>query len=358
MIRTSTVMIAVAWLGMPQIARADFDVDLRDGCPPGAREVRRDVAYASAADIAPYGGTQEKLTGPVPELDSALVPTSFVMAGSYTHYSPAMAAQRARIWEGSLMAHLNLATDRTWLDDDLSIGFTFIASGASVSSGDSVAMVPNAAPSEYGNLVLAVSLRGHGLTSIIDNGPPRLSALRHAWAFQVLGAIPPGSQDSAAAKQALTLEQWYPYDSYRYAPHWALGASAEWRMESIGCYAPFVHLRIGFVMNPNLDTKTGETDNVMFLAPQTLTLGVYPTARLAAMFQYGLLIYYSPAAPRRDDPLPGTNAVHRFRFATELPVGTVRVGAHLDLFRGATLYDGTVFGVYVSSGLVGGGNRL
>src|SRR6185295_18579584 len=134
--------------------RAEYDIELRDGCPPGNLEVLPDIAYPARGDAPLYRGTQLKRTGAVADLDSALVPTGFVLGGSYTHFSPSLPSQRARIWEQNLQFHLNLATDLVVLDDHVSFGFTVMASHAAISPGDWSANGPNPSPSGLGNIVL------------------------------------------------------------------------------------------------------------------------------------------------------------------------------------------------------------
>lgn len=343
--------VVLAWC-TAATAHAEYQPNSRDGCPPGSVEVLKDVAYPTAASAPRYAGVEERQTGAVGQFDSALVPTRLILGTSYTHFGPANAAQRARIWSEDVQLHVNgdPANWRPYGHDNWSIGGSVMWSHAGVLPGDGTATSANPAPSRSGNLVLALAVRGHGVTSKIEDDSVQLAGLRHAWAAQLIGALPPEAENPRQALQALSLLQLFPYDSYRYAPHWALGISFEWRMEAVGCYAPFVHFRVGGVLNPNLDAMTGRTQNDMVLAPQSLAVGFYPTTGLAALFQYSVLVYYSPAEPRRTDPLIGTNAVHRFRFAVEKPWGPITLSAQLDLFRGATQYDGTVLGVFIATG--------
>jgi hypothetical protein len=140
------------------------------------------------------------------------------------------------------------------------------------------------------------------------------------------------------------------FEGYLISPRPTWGAAFEIRSEGVGCYAPFVHLRMSATLTDAVtDPAQSPREHMVWLAPQTLTFGVSPSSHASVLFQYGLLVYFTGETARGSPAsLIGATAVHRFRFGGERVAGPLSFSAHLDFFLGSTLYDGSVFGVSVN----------
>jgi hypothetical protein len=343
----ATIVILVS----TRTAHAGIDTDWRDGCPAGNMQTAGDVSYASSDDTPKYRGTNVRRTGAAPDLDSALIPSRFGLAGFYAHLSSSASGAGVPAYLAGWIAHAHQNVDFSETDERIwSFGASEMLAGMEITENSTTAF-------QLGNFVFAPSLRRHWTTTGTDvekSAPDRFDSsvidpvgLRHAIAFQGLIAgryqwgTGPGEAD-----QDFRLLQRTAFDGYLIAPRETLGLAFETRSEGVGCYAPFVHLRLSILGTHDTAGK------LMALAPQTLAVGFYASSHFAIMFQYGLLLY--EATNREHRALLDTNAIHRFRIGGEWTSQDWSFAAHFDLFRGSTLYDGTVFGFSVSHGIGAG----
>lgn len=343
-----SVIVATA-----SVARADYDSEWRDGCPPGNLEQVADyIAYSRA-----YGhdgsqsvySTDADQIGPTADLDSALVPTRVMAQGQYDHFSFGNDGNgRARLLGTTVQAHLNfpginfnpLVPIGTWR-----FAASLNLAALQMMSGDGLGS--SAAPGQWGNIVLAPALRHTWMTSYIHHKrKPRdpitdldgdITALRHAVAFQGLVTASPETYD---VNETMLLWKRSAFDSALFSPHRTWGGSFEYRTEGVGCYSPFFHLRLAALWTSDL---AGER---LMIFPETVTVGMSAAAHTSVYFQYGAVVTIG-SSDENLSPVFGANVIHRFRFGVDWSFAHVSVGAHLDEFRGSFAYDGTVLGVYV-----------
>jgi len=333
-------LVAIVLLALSGRARADW----RDGCPAGNLQSAADVTYTKAADAPGPGETNPRLLGPAPQLDSALVPTRVLLAPAYLHFEGSSDAPRAQLIGALAQVNLNAGqsapTRAVVFGASLTVPYLNVEGNNLAAGGQSAP-----APAQLGNLVLGLSLKRHWLTSFLDDrttdARAYIAGVRNAWAVQLIGAARPWSHD---ADGSTILLQRTAFDAALFTPHKAGGPAFEWRSEGVGCFAPFIHVRLSVVFS-----KDARDQHWSIFAPQTLALGLAPSSRFTAMVQYGMVFsaYTGPAGGAGQAVLP-TNVVHRIRFGVDLSGGSISAGAALDLFLNSALYDGTALVGYVA----------
>ena len=351
----------IAWLCAPRPARADYDSDWRDGCPPGNLERAADyLAYsrahppgAAAAPAAPYS-TDANQTGPSDGFDSAIIPTRLLVLGDYAHYADGRVTVpggdsrdigRARLVNVLVQAHLNVPLA---VDDQLRLGVTAVAPWAQRLPGDGA----GSAPHQFGNIAVMTSLRFGWLSSYLHrrqgSADPEgdVAAVRHAIAIQGMVTGAPVDYDRA---DRLILARRSGFEGYLFTPRRSYGGSLEYRAEGVGCYSPFFHLRLsGF--------GTATDGRTTLLLPQTVALGLAVASDTSVFFQYGLLVTVGAQDQRPDqEPLFVSDAVHRLRVGIAWSFPRWSVTAHLDQFLGNAAYQGTLLTVYMSLHIGGHG---
>lgn len=335
-------LVLAAWC-WPLVARADYDPEWRDGCPPANFERAADhIAFSRSIDRPEAAhddyNTDPHQVGVVPDFDSAFLPTRIAVLGTYSHFADSSdevspdehdAATRARLFGGALQLHVNWTVADEWR-----LGASVTAGVLDRLSGDS-----GSTPRQLANIAFAPAIRHGFLTSFIHAEPGHtIAALRHGVALQGLVTASPTTFD---AMERLVLMRHSAFDSYLYSPHRTWGGFFEYRIEGVGCYSPFIHLRLG-------GTKTTDlAGHGMWVLPESVAAGLAVAADASVFAQYSVLVAVG-TNPVESDPILGSNVIHRFRIGLEWESPLATLGTHLDLFRGSVAYNGTVIGVYAS----------
>jgi hypothetical protein len=338
-------LVVVAIVFASTNAQADFQSEWRDGCPAGSLSVKPDLDYTTDKGPPVYPRTEATRTGAAPDVDSELVPTRFTAVAGYSQFSSSLNApgQSARPVAGTIIAHLNRRIYESNLGHQLSLGFTGMYS--------EMAFLPHDVETvaQSGNLVVGASLRGHWLTSgtVVDksrpssddNGPIDAVGLRHAVAAQVLVFGRPWDGGTNAQQNDALFLQRTAFTPYLMSPNGGAGFAFETRSEQVGCYSPFIHVRLAFY-------GTSDAGKFDLILPETIAVGFSASEHFSLMFQYGLLIFDHTGndADSHDHrfALLGTNVIHRFRFGGSYDADWGSVAAFIDMFRGADLYKGGV----------------
>lgn len=337
------IRVAVATCVLRVSAAAETTYEWRDGCPAGNRP--------------DYPGTISHWHGATPQTDSALMP-SHVMAGSQLSYYTAHNVQgdgteftgtipRLRLWTPYLQAHQNFRLGKRSphslaLTATLPYGRQFDGDRKVDGNG----RIPPS-PDLLGNPTVALSYRRHKLYGYFDRQDEEnrdvddaVAGMRIAWAARVATSFPRSDRHDDRLSLALA----HPFDAHWFGPAGILGlpgplaAAFELRAESVGCYAPFVHIRL------SVSVQSEAGDRVLYL-PQTAAVGMYVSSQTALLFQYGVMIRTSNADDTQQS-LFGIDAVHRFRFGGEHTRDAWRLGANIDLFRGSQRLEGVIIGAY------------
>jgi hypothetical protein len=326
-------------------ARADYDPEWRDGCPGGNLSRTPDVLHR-ASDLPPrYGGTHPELTGALPQADSGLARDQIGLDGTVSHFaSPGNGGNSTSLYGGALRLHGNVPIGGGH-DVHHGAGLGAVLSYHRLQDGS--AMVDR-----LGSLVLEPEFRAQWVatgTNIVDSvGDPdhQAAGLRNGVALQAILAEPL-DQGMAARVAATGVWSRDAFDGYLVSPRPTWGGALEIRSEGVGCYAPFVHLRLSLTFTEVATQPAApSTEHVVMLAPQTLAFGFSPSSHTSVWLQYGLLVYFLPGDPGGvSSSLIGATAIHRFRFGIERVFGGVTAAAHVDFFHGSAMYDGTVVGV-------------
>lgn len=325
------------------VARADFDPEWRDGCPGGNLSRTADVLHQASDALPRYAGTRPELTGALPQADSALARDQFGIDGAVSHFaSPDASGRSTSLYDGALRLHGGLGGGH---EIHYGAGLGAVLSYHHLQDGPMPV-------DRVGNLVLEPEFRWQWVatgTNLVDSlGDPdhQAAGLRNGIALQAILAQP---LDQSQAARAAATEVWRhaAFEGYRVSPRPTWGGALELRSEGVGCYAPFVHLRLSLTFT-EIATLPGNLadENLVMLAPQTLAFGFSPSSHASVWMQYGLLIYFAPGS--RGGPassLIGETAIHRFRFGIERVLGAASAAVHVDFFRGSKMYDGTVVGV-------------
>jgi hypothetical protein len=346
--RTKSALLAAgALLAVAGRAWGDYSPEWRDGCPAGDVELNPDVSYASA-DAAPLSrATEPRLVGPAPELDSALVPTRLLGALEVLHFGSGGADGPARIIGALVQLHLNFRIPETADAHPWVGGFTLTVPYLNTFSGDSAPDgSPSPAPGDVGNMVLALSGQHYWLTSILSGRSAdvagTVAGVRNALSGQLTFAFRPWTSDQNEPDEVFPLLQRTTFNSAYFAPHPSIGGAFEIRSEGVGCYAPFIHLRLSFAGN-----QDAAEQHFMLFFPETIAAGIAPTSNSTIMIQYGLLFsgYTGTAA----QALLPSSVVHRLRFGLDYTSSSGwSAGGSFDLFLGNALYDGTALEAYLS----------
>lgn len=329
-------------------ARADYDPEWRDGCPGGNRSRTQDIQHRWADKLDDYPGTRPERVGALPQSDSAL--------GDNQVGLDTMVARFASLGNGSgaasaaaeaLHVHLNYPFAR-WLLARWAGGLNLAASAQQLEDG-------RTRTARLGNAVIQPEMRmqwvatGTNVVDSVKDPDHQAAGLRNGLALQLILAVPFDQGMSARAARA-SLWRREAFEGYLVSPRSTAGAAFEIRSEGVGCYAPFVHLRLSATFTDIVtDPAQSPREHMVWLAPQTLTVGVSPSSHASVMFQYGLLVYFTGETARGSpESLIGATTLHRFRIGGEYVWRSLTFSAHLDFFLGSTLYDGSMFGVSVN----------
>jgi hypothetical protein len=325
-------------------ARADYDPEWRDGCPGGNLTRTPDVAHQASDALPRYDGTRPELTGALPQADSGLARDQVGFDGTVSHFaSPEPGRDSASLYGGGLRAHGGVPLG----GHDFHYGAGLGALLSYHRLQDSPRPVDR-----LGNLVLEPELRmqwvatGTNVVDSIRDPEHQAAGVRNGVALQAILARP---FDQGDAARAMATGVWTrtAFEGYRASPRPTWGGALELRSEGVGCYAPFVHLRLSLTFTRIATLPDHPADeSLVLLAPQTLAFGFSPSSHTSVWLQYGLLVYFAPGD--RSGPgssLIGETAIHRFRFGIERAFDGGSVATHVDYFRGSKMYDGTVVGV-------------
>lgn len=318
-------------------ARADYEVEWRDGCPGGNLARTPDVRHREDDRLERYDGTRPELIGALPQPDSALGGNQIGIDSTIGHFaSPGDGRPSASLYGGVLRVHGNAPVSHgghvRW-----SAGLGAMVSAHRLEDGRTIVDL-------LGNLVLEPELRAHWVatgTNIVDSlGDPEHQAagLRNSVALQAIIAAPLDGSDRARADR-LALWRRDAFDGYLMSPRATVGGALEIRSEGVGCYAPFVHLRLSAMLT---EPQMGR---MAVVAPQSLSLGFALSSRTSLLLQYGLLVYLTRNGQEVEDPPIGATAIHRLRVGGERAFDDFTMALHFDYFTGSALYDGTFFGM-------------
>lgn len=330
-------------------ARAGYDPEWRDGCPAGNLARLPDVQHRAADALERYDGTRPDLVGALPQPDSAFGRNQLGIDTILAHSEATKDSDdRTVIGGAALRGAINIPVSH-WYHLRWSTGLHVSLSARHREEGDQTA-------NRRGNLVLQPEFRwqwvatGSNTVDSLDDREHQAAGLRNGIALQAIIARPLDQSDAARADKAMVWRR-SAFEGYLVSPRPTWGGAVEIRSEGVGCYAPFIHLRLSLtVTDAATDPENPGHEQMVFLAPQTLTFGVALSSHASVLVQYGLLVYLANN-DRTDGTAPQslieTSALHRFRFGGEWVFGDEHLtgAAYLDLFRGSKLYAGTVVGV-------------
>lgn len=328
---------------------ADYDPEWRDGCPGGNLTRRPDVQHRAADPPERYDGTRPDLVGALPQPDSAFGRNQFGIDSVLAHFAAANNDNNSTVVAGAaLRGAINIPVSHLghirW-----STGLHVTMSSRDLEEGDRTV-------GHLGNLVLQPEFRWQwvsiGSNTVDSLGDPEHQAagLRNGIALQAIIAQP-FDQSAAARADGTMIWRHTAFEGYLVSPRRTSGGAIEIRSEGVGCYAPFVHLRLSLtVTDAATDPRDVTHEHMVFLAPQTLSFGFTLSSHASVLVQYGLLVYLASNDLVDETAPPSlieTSALHRFRFGGELVLVDRRLtgAAYLDLFRGSKLYSGTVVGL-------------
>lgn len=312
---------------------ADTEGERRDGCPAGIRRG--------------YPGTEPARLGPPPEIDSVLAPTSFSFAFRGAYFMSHRDANaddtadatlpRARILT-SLM-HVHFALPFRWHVGSHTLLLHYTLGGTWAGARRWQEDQPRT-PTQWlqSNTVAATGLRFNWMESIDHDNGVAIAGLRNAAGIQAYVGMP--TRVDGDSYQSLASHT--PFDDHLFRPNWPWGLSAEYRIEMVGCYAPFAHFRA--------DVRREDTvlPHEQLVIPFTAAVGLNVSDNTVLTLQYGLIHYTDPGTYN-------VNAYHRLRFAIDRYFcETWRLGANIDVFSGS--YEGMFLGLTFTDEL--GGDRF
>lgn len=306
----------------------------RDGCPAG--NVKGN-----------YKGTNPRWLGAPPQQDSYLVPSrllvglesGYYVASTISDENGAREQPRARI----LVPYASLQQNLTFIPNRYlsRLALNVLVPHGQRRSGDEFGEPPN----HPGNVVVSVAYRRHLLYAFFgrpqkneeETVPDVIAGLRVAYSIGASVAFPTGADDDTAAKLSAYTPfnvNWFSSRTFQDFDE-TLAMSGEIRIESVGCYAPFIHLKASVI--------PGSREVVALT--QSVALGIHVTDHNAIYLQYALAILGA-------NPLNGADAVHRLRAGIEhserLLYGIISPGAFIDVMRGSDHLSGFVIGLYAS----------
>lgn len=340
------VAVAAAVMAAPaRDARADYDPEVRDGCPAGNLSRKPDVQQRASDTLEPYRGTRPDQVGALPQADSALAPNQLAVDVVVSHFaSQGNDSGPTALYGGALYGHLDRPFAR-WLQARWAIGLGVAGSAHQLEEGPDRRF-------RLGTLVFEPELRaqwvatGTNVVNSLDDPEHQAAGLRNGIAVQGIFAAPLDTSMGARADSARVWRR-DAFEGYLVSPRATMGGAVELRSEGVGCYAPFVHLRLSATATKaETDPARPSVEHLVLLAPQTLTFGFSPSSSASLLTQYGLLVYFTEDTARGSSAsLIGASAIHRFRIGGERVVGRVTFAAHFDFFLGSPLYGGTMFTV-------------
>ncbi|MBA3458603.1 MAG: hypothetical protein H0T46_01470 [Deltaproteobacteria bacterium] len=314
--------------GMSLVAATAHGEEWRDGCPAG--------------NMKKYPGTSPRSLGAAPQQDSELVPSRVVIGVESAYYvattgedeiGQPLEHPRARVLTEYVALHQNI-----WR-----FGFTALISGSHRRSGD----YEGPSPSRLGNLVLAAAYRRHYLYAFFGEADEHdetahagtIAGLRVAFAGGASVSIPMRND----VQDGYHLAAFAPFNL-----HWStpksfisfdetIAATGEIRIESVGCYAPFIHLKATAI--PNHQALSNESTRWTLSLSQSIALGMYVSDHNALYVQYALALLGAGTQS-------GADAVHRLRAGVEHSRQHSAFGVTIDVMRGSERLNGFVLGAY------------
>jgi len=342
----NTRALVLALLGATvHAARADYDPEWRDGCPAGNLARLPDIAHSAVDPLEPYPGTRPELAGALPQPDSAFGRTQLGTDFTLSHFaSPGGEIHAAAVYGAALRGALSVAVSH-WRHVRWSAGLRAALSSHHLDDG-------SLSLDHLGNLVVQPELRwqwvaigSNPIDSVGDPAHPPAS-LRNGIAVQAILARP-RDQGEAARVDGARIWRRTAFEGYLVSPRPTWGGALELRSEGVGCYAPFVHLRLSLTATEAAtDPMDPSHERLVVLAPQTLSVGFALSSHASLLVQYGLLVYLARSEGASERSPIGATAIHRFRLGGErvFANGRLTMSGYLDLFAGSALYDGTNVG--------------
>jgi len=157
-----------------------------------------------------------------------------------------------------------------------------------------------------------------------------VAGFRKSYAVQIWTAGTGG----AVTGDGLVAANRLPFEYYLFAPDRSVGGRFEYRLETVGCYAPFLHFLAEAIVTPSLGQPTGSDVLIGYIS--AVTAGAMLEDHISVAGQYALSVLQL-----------GTREFsvhHRFRVAGEWSASRYIVGLYVDVI---TRGSGAALGVYV-----------
>jgi hypothetical protein len=293
-------VLAVTVMMGATVARADW----RDGCPAG---------YDRA------GYERDPRLGAAPEPDSALTGGRALVGLDPTYHTAHASSPRSTTYD----AFFHVQGRWSWLTGGLTGSYVYDLEGPTRTWW-------------LNHHVASIGLRYdfEGELAADQAAKTQGASLRRGFAIQAIGGLGSSDLDNVDGfRREVALR---PFDGYLLAPR-ALGVMAEFRIEQVGCYAVFAHLRGGMVGTGFGDARSAiEVPAVM--VPTTLAVGAYVSDQVAVIAEYGVAVQRPPGSDNYA-------SYQRVRAVIDITGNWGSVGGHLDF---TTHVYGVVGGLYVA----------
>lgn len=296
--RAICVLAVTVAIGAP-VARAEW----RDGCPAGydRRDYQRDPRLGAAPSTESALTDGRVLGGIDPSYHTAHASSPRTTTYDYFfHVQERLRAVTLGL-TGSYLYHLEGATRTWWLH----------------------------------HYVLSIGLRHdfEGELAADQAAKTQGGSLRRGFVVQAIGGA--GSSDLANLDGFRRQAVLRPFDGYLLASRVG-GFMAEFRMEQVGCYAVFAHLRGGVLWTGFGDA--GSTSTAAVMAPATFALGAYVSDHAAVIAEYGVAVQQFSGSERYV-------SYQRVRAVIDYAASWGSIGFHLDF---TTHIYGLVSGGYIA----------
>lgn len=293
----------------------------RDGCPPGRNS---------------GGGTVARRFGAIADSSSLLHP-AHAKAGlrlGYLTEQRDVPRRRLLLYRGEVMVPIPQGS-LSWLNRDIVTSL----------SASAVTQLAQDEPDEVsrvdaiGNVHAGIGARWMWITSMDGATQPDstevIAAFRKAAAFQITFAGIPAELDKAVFDAI----QRQPFDERDFAldelegPVTSLGGRFEYRMEVVGCHAPFLHIVTWPTVQRRRATYDEASPHLNIVVPVHFTVGAEVGSRTSLMLQYAAVL----RGDALDDHEMTYKTDHRIRLALDIAWvrARMRFGFYLDHYPGA-----------------------
>lgn len=173
-----------------------------------------------------------------------------------------------------------------------------------------------------------------------DPDHPEETDIRRAWVIQFIGGRELGhSSDVDAYRREAAFRA---FDGYLLSSN-VLGGMGEYRLEQIGCYSVFAHIRGGALWTGHGDRSPGPSsvagiEEPVLTFPVTLAVGAYVEEHLALIGEYGIAL-------QRPEDVPRYASTQRLRVVLDYTTSLLSLNAHIEF---ASHVDGIIAGAYIA----------